>query len=195
MTKRSRGRPRAEEENELPAKILAEALALLDSEGFERLTMRAVAKRANVNPMTIYHHFKDRDGLIGALADIVYADVVSPSEGAARFRIEGLLKAYRTRVVRHPGLTLAIFNQSAELPDHARRITDNLTKLLEDLGLSPSRALLWVHILVDYTHGAALAAAIGGRNGGSLSAAIDEELGNYERAITELLDRLEAWRE
>ncbi|TIX89716.1 TetR/AcrR family transcriptional regulator [Rhizobium sp. P44RR-XXIV] len=191
MTQRSRGRPRADEENELPAKILAEALALLDSEGFDRLTMRAVAKRASVNPMTIYHHFQDRDGLIGALADIVYADVVPPSEGAPRFRIEGLLKAYRTRVVRHPDLTLAIFNQSAELPDHARRITDSLTKLLGELGLSPSRALLWVHILVDYTHGAALAAAIGRKNGNSQRVAIDEELGNYERAISELLDRLE----
>lgn len=191
MTKRSRGRPRAEEESELPAKILAEALALLDSEGFERLTMRAVAMRASVNPMTIYHHFQDRDGLIGALANIVYADAVPPSEGTVRSRIEGLLRAYRTTVVRHPGLTLAIFNQAVALPAHARRITDSLTNLLGELGLSPLRALLWVHILVDYTHGAALAAAIGGKNGSSLRAAIDEELGNYEHAISELLDCLE----
>ncbi|MFK0162574.1 TetR/AcrR family transcriptional regulator [Rhizobium sp. NPDC090279] len=192
MTKRSRGRPRADETSVSPANILAEALAILDTEGFENLTMRAVAMRAGINPMTIYHHFQDRDGLIGALADTVYADVAVPLEGTVRSRIEGLLGAYRTKVVRHPGLTLAIFYRPGVFPDHARRITDNLTDLLGELGLSPSRALLWVHILVDYTHGAALAVAMDGKGGGSPAAATDREHENYEHAISELLDRLDA---
>lgn len=190
MTKRSRGRPRADENGVSPAKILSEALALLSSEGFENLTMRAVATRANVNPMTIYHHFQDRDGLIKALAESVYADVAAPPEGTVRSRIAGLLKAYRAKVVRYPGLTLAIFNRPAVFPDHARRITDNLTDLLKELGLSPSQALLWVHILVDYTHGAALAVATDAN--GPQPAATDPEHANYERAISELLDRLVA---
>ncbi|PSJ57584.1 TetR/AcrR family transcriptional regulator [Pseudaminobacter soli (ex Li et al. 2025)] len=191
MTKRSRGRPRADTESVSPAKILSEALALLDSEGFESVTMRAVAVRANVSPMTIYHHFHNRDGLIRALADTVYADVTSPIDGTVRSRIEGLLRAYRSKVVRHPGLTLAIFNRPALFPQHARRITDNLANLLCDLGLSPSRALVWVHILVDYTHGAALAVAIDGTSGSAPQADIDPEYGNYERAVSELLARLD----
>jgi AcrR family transcriptional regulator len=192
MTKRGRGRPRTDENSVSPARILSEALALLDGEGFENLTMRAVATRANVNPMTIYHHFQDRDGLIKAMAESVYADVATPSEETVRSRIEGLLAAYRAKVVRYPGLTLAIFNRPAVFPDHARRITDDLTDLLQELGLSPSRALLWVHILVDYTHGAALAVAMDGKGDGSLPAAADPEHGNYQRAISELLDRLGA---
>jgi AcrR family transcriptional regulator len=192
MTKRSRGRPRADENRVSPAKILSEALALLGSEGFENLTMRAVATRANVNPMTIYYHFHDRDGLIKALAESVYADVAAPPEGTVRSRIEGLLKAYRVKVVRYPGLTLAIFNRPAVFPDHARRITDNLTDLLKELGLSPSRALLWTHILVDYTHGAALAVATDANGDGPQPATTDREHANYECAISELLDHLEA---
>jgi AcrR family transcriptional regulator len=191
MTKRSRGRPRADDNSVSPARILSEALALLDGEGFENLTMRAVAMRANVNPMTIYHHFEDRDGLIRALAESVYADVAAPSHGTVRSQIEGLLVAYRTKVVRYPGLTLAIFNRPAAFPDHARRITDKLTDLLKELGLSPPRALLWVHILVDYTHGAALAVAMDEKGSGSQLAATDPEHGNYERAISELLDSLD----
>ena len=190
MTRRSRGRPRADNESVSPAKILSEALALLDIEGVESLTMRAVALRAGVNPMTIYHHFQDRDGLIRALADTVYADVAPPSGGTVRSRIEGLLRAYRSEVVRHPGLTLAIFNRPAVFPQHARRITDNLASLLGNLGLSPSQALVWVHILVDYTHGAALAVAMNGTSGSALQVDIDPDYGNYERAVSELLDRL-----
>lgn len=192
MTKRSRGRPRADENSVSPARILSEALALLDDEGFENLTMRAVAMRANVNPMTIYHHFQDRNGLVKALAESVYADVAMPPEGTVRSRIEGLLGAYRAKVLRHPGLTLAIFNRPAVFPDHATRITESLTDLLKELGLSPSRALLWVHILVDYTHGAALAVATDENGDGVQPAAADLEHANYERAISELLDRLEA---
>ena len=100
--------------------------------------------------------------------------------------------AYRAKVVRYPGLTLAIFNRPAAFPDHARRITDDLTDLLQELGLSPSRALLWVHILVDYIHGAALAVAMDGKGDGSQSTAADLEQANYQRAISELLDRLGA---
>ncbi|AGB69667.1 MULTISPECIES: TetR/AcrR family transcriptional regulator [Rhizobium] len=191
MTKRSRGRPRADENSVSPAGILSEALALLDGEGFENLTMRAVAMRANVNPMTIYHHFRDRDGLIKALAESIYADVAAPPEGTVRSRIEGLLKAYRAKVIRYPGLTLAIFNRPDAFPDHARRITDSLTDLLKELGPSPSRALLWVHILVDYTHGAALAVATDENGDGPQPVATDPEYANYERAISELLDSLE----
>ncbi|PTM86658.1 TetR/AcrR family transcriptional regulator [Mycoplana dimorpha] len=53
--------------------------------------MRALASRVGINPMTIYHHFQDQDGLIKALADLVYADVEAPSEGETRTRIESLL--------------------------------------------------------------------------------------------------------
>jgi hypothetical protein len=61
---------------------------------------------------------------------------------------------------------------------------------LGNLGLSPSQALVWVHILVDYTHGAALAVAMNGTSGSALQADIDPDYGNYERAVSELLDRL-----
>lgn len=192
MTRR-RGRPPGRDEGISPARILSEALALLDREGLDALTMRGLAQRVGVNPMTIHYHFKDRDGLIMALADAVYADVAAPAEGDARARIEGLLMAYRMKVVAHPSLTLAIFNRPAVFPDHARRITASLGALLQGLGLSPARSLLWVHILVDYTHGAALATAMDAEGGGMPPAAADGEANaSYAQAVSELLDRIGA---
>lgn len=136
--------------------------------------------------MTIYHHFTDRDGLIRALAEKVYSDVTAPEDGDARTRVAALLTAYHGKVVQHPALTLAIFGRPAVFPEHAKRITADLTKLLEDLGASPEHAVLWAHILVDYTHGAGLAVAMrGGVRGLRSPAAIDA---GYNEGIAALLD-------
>ena len=51
--------------------MLSAALRLLDSQGVEGFTMRSLAHSLGVTPMTIYHHFGDRDGLIAAMADRV----------------------------------------------------------------------------------------------------------------------------
>jgi AcrR family transcriptional regulator len=140
--------------------------------------------------MTIYHHFKDRDGLIKALGDKVYSDVSAPAKGDARARVAGLLEAYRAKVVRHPALTLAIFSRPVIFPDHAKRITVDLTNLLKDLGASPKRSLLWVQILVDYTHGAALAVAVR-EEATRLHSSVGDVDDGYERGLAELLEALD----
>lgn len=192
MTPRGRGRPSTDEQSISPAKILSEALGILDTEGLERLTMRALATRVGINPMTIYHHFKDRNGLIRALGDMVYADVSAPGSGDVRTRIAGLLAAYRAKVVQHPALTLAIFSHPAVFPDHATRITENLSTFLGELGLSPKRSLLWVHILVDYTHGAALALAASDETNRT-QASIGGVDDSYESGIAELLKAIDRY--
>lgn len=50
--------------------------------------MRALATRIGINPMTIHYHFKDRDGLIKALANHVYSDVSPPAKGGEARRLQ-----------------------------------------------------------------------------------------------------------
>ncbi|WP_370526757.1 TetR/AcrR family transcriptional regulator [Salipiger sp. PrR007] len=143
------------------------ALELLDREGADALTMRALAERLAINPMTIHHHFGGRDGLIGAMSDAVYAQVMAPEDGTPIDRIGGLLKAYHAQVLRHPALTLLIFSRPTVFPQQAERITDEISALLADVGLPDDRTPLWRDILVDFTHGSALATAMIGCDGDS----------------------------
>lgn len=155
------------------------ALALLDAGGGGALTMRALGAALGVNPMTIHHHFGGRDGVVTALADRVYAGVVAPPGPDPRDRLDGLLRAYRAAVRRHPALMLEVFGSRTAFPSQARRISASLVDLLVELGLPPSRARLWRDVLVDYLHGAALAEAMGGpvdRAPGSLPEPIDPGL-------------------
>ena len=190
MTARGRGRPPSGGKTVLPERILSEALSIVDTDGLDGLTMRALAARVGINPMTIYYHFKDRDGLIKALAEWVYADVTAPELGDALKRVHGLLTAYYAKVARYPTLTLAIFAQPTLFPDHAKRITADLIGLLSERDHATQHTLRWTNILVDYTHGAALAAATQeGRAGHLPIAAMPDDFESGLGALMEAFSR------
>ena len=186
MTPRGRGRPPAGGETVLPESILSEALSILNADGLDGLSMRALATRVGINPMTIYHHFEDRDGLIRSLGEWVYADVVAPETGDAVARARSLLTAYYAKVVLYPALTLAIFARPAVFPDHAKRITRELMSFLSERNHSSQRSSRWTHILVDYTHGAALAVAT--QDGSTGLPPREAMLDDFESGLDELLE-------
>lgn len=158
MTARKPGRP-ADGKTITREVIVCEALALLSSDGVDGLTMRALATRVGITPMAIYHHFGDRDGLVRELAELVYAGVSASTAADPVARAQALLISYYTKVLAHPSLTLAIFARPALFPAEAHRITETLISLLREAGHASDRALCWAHILIDYVHGSALAAA------------------------------------
>lgn len=53
---------------ELRTALLAAALDLLEREGPDALSLRALARSVGVSPMAPYHHFKDRKALMVAVA-------------------------------------------------------------------------------------------------------------------------------
>ncbi len=150
--------------------------------------MRALADQLQVSPMTIYHYFRDRDGLIDALSEYVYAEVSAPATGAFRDRIRSLLQAYHDQVLSYPSLTLLIFMQPAVFPRQAQRITDEIKRLLVEAGLPLALSRLWLNILVDFTHGAAIAAAMGDRSNSAIQDAKEE----YDKTLSELLRGLKS---
>ena len=76
---RPRGRP-ARGQGVTRDAILDAALDLLDEDGDAGLTMRALAARLGVTPMSLYHHVTDRAGLLRALSD----RLASPAESTHR---------------------------------------------------------------------------------------------------------------
>lgn len=186
MTARRRGRPPTDGMTVEPETILSEALSMLDESDLDGVTMRALATRVGINPMTIYHHFRDRDGLIKALAERVYADIGAPYKGDALARAHHLMTDYYVKVVLYPSLTLAIFARPATFPDQARRITAELKGLLGERNDSAQHTTRWTHILVDYTHGAALAAS--SQDEGTGRRAVDKSVvSDFQNGLTELL--------
>jgi AcrR family transcriptional regulator len=63
-------------ENATAARIYQSALAKLESEGPQAVTVRRVAKEVGITPMAIYHHFPNRQALLDAVVDSEFAQLV-----------------------------------------------------------------------------------------------------------------------
>lgn len=59
---------RAGEKKEMRERILGTAMKLFLKEGFERVTIRAIAREIEYSPATIYLYFKDKNEILYALA-------------------------------------------------------------------------------------------------------------------------------
>lgn len=166
--------------------IIATALALLDDRAGAGLSMRTLASKLNVTPMSLYHHVADRASLLRALADKVYAGVLEEKEAAVGplAQVRRLLLRYYDAVSRHPQLTLAIFSEPRAFAGVTRQITANLTALLS--ALTPN-AETWRDILIDHAHGSGLARIAGA--GGKKEAEMLQA--QYSLALDCLLAQLE----
>lgn len=60
------------------ADVLDGAIAILDEYGLGDLTMRRLATSLHVQPGALYWHFKDKQSLLGAIADTILGDTDAP---------------------------------------------------------------------------------------------------------------------
>jgi len=178
---RPRGRP-AQGKTVARDDILNVALTLLDEGDGQGLTMRALAARLGVTPMSLYHHVGDQAGLLRALSERVYTEVLEGIDKLVdhRAEIRMLLTRYHQAVGRHPQLTLAIFATPEAFSGVTREITDRLTTLLAEITTEP----MLCHILIDHAHGSGLALA-SARNERQAQAMQEQ----YQHALDSLLDR------
>jgi AcrR family transcriptional regulator len=107
----------------LRAALVDAALELVEREGAEALTLRAVARAAGVSPAAPYRHFTDKRALLAAVAEEGFRLLASALRGAgdagadprARFRARGL--AYVGFATRHPSHFRVMFGR--ELADRS----------------------------------------------------------------------------
>lgn len=61
--------------------ILQEAFALANSDGIKSLSMRKLAAKLNVEAMSLYYYFKNKDQLLDAMVDEVFARISWQPDG------------------------------------------------------------------------------------------------------------------
>ena len=94
--------------------MLREALALLDDEGFDALTMRRLAERLGVVPMALYRHVANKDDLIIGVIDLAVSLVPIPSADLDwRGGLHELAHSIRRTMLQHPGIVGPVVTQPA----------------------------------------------------------------------------------
>lgn len=92
--------------------VIAAAIEILDSEGPDGFTVRAIAERAGVAPMAIYNHFGGMNGLLETLwvqgfETLQDAVSIETNDPIADFMDAGI--GYRAFALGNPGLYTLMF--------------------------------------------------------------------------------------
>lgn len=140
-------------------RIVAAALALIDESGLDVLSMRKLGGRLGVDPMSIYHHVPNKEALLRAVVQDVFAAMrVPPATGPWQQRVRGWANAYRDVARAHPNLVLRIVSDPDAVAVAAVWANESLYGALEASGLPAASAVRAADLVVDYVNGYMLGA-------------------------------------
>jgi AcrR family transcriptional regulator len=99
-------------------RIAGAALALVDAEGVDGLSMRKLAQRVGVAPMSLYTYFGDREAVLEAVAQLLLAEIEVPDEDLDwRETIRQIMRSVREVGLRHPNAAPLINRFPPRTPD------------------------------------------------------------------------------
>ncbi len=94
------------------------AIDILESEGLKSLSLREVARRVGVSQTAPYHHFKDKEGMLAAVAAkgflMMGAEQTKQAEATG---MEALGKGYVDFALKHPALLQIMFGPEISNPN------------------------------------------------------------------------------
>lgn len=102
-----------------PSVVIAEAANLADEDGFDAVTLSAVARRLQVRTPSLYSHVRDRDALLDGIAAQALTELAAAISAAlagrsGRTALEAFANAYRTYAHEKPGRWQSLQRQTSE---------------------------------------------------------------------------------
>jgi AcrR family transcriptional regulator len=163
MTTKARRAPRRSEALSRDV-IVQAATEILDAEGEDALTLRALTRRLATGYGAIYHHIADRDDLLAAATDGVIARIVTDLAAAEpRPALRSLAVRLFDAIVAHPWIGAQLNRDPLRLAllDIYESISEQLRALdVPQRALSDSAGVLVNYILGVAGHNAANARAL-----------------------------------
>ncbi|MFJ2834662.1 TetR/AcrR family transcriptional regulator [Nocardia sp. NPDC087230] len=114
--------------------IVAEAIALLDEEGFDALSMRKLGARLGAGATSLYTHVANKDELLELVVDQVIGEVPFPEPDPANWRatVHEQADGLRATLLAHPWVTIVFGNAALTyLGPNMMRLTDSMLSLVE----------------------------------------------------------------
>jgi AcrR family transcriptional regulator len=131
------------------ARVVEAALALVEREGLEALTMRRLGRELGVEGMALYTHVRDKADLLDAVAERVLEDLEVPAGRAAPWpeRVRRGVLAWAALQERYPRAFPLVYRP--RLATHAvRDLTEELLDALREAGLDERGAVLAYEAIV-----------------------------------------------
>jgi AcrR family transcriptional regulator len=142
--------------------IAAAALAVLDRDGIEGLTMRTVARELGVGTMSLYRYVTDREQLEGLVVKLVLdgLDYTLPARASAVKRLTILAERVHGAVAAHPAVVPLLLSHR-HLSTDTRRWGEAVLGVLAEAGFTGKRRVIAFRALLSYVLGALQATVFG----------------------------------
>ena len=168
------------------ARVCREALALVDEEGLEALTMRRLGARLGVEAMSLYRHVQDKADLLDALHAAVLGDL--QPEGVTgddwRALLGGLCRALRSALLRHPHV-LPLFTTRPVTAPEGLATLERVGAAFARAGFGPAESEQAIYVTGMFTIGHAIFDAAAPRH---TRAAERRRAATFEFGLEALLD-------
>ncbi|MEV7182655.1 TetR/AcrR family transcriptional regulator C-terminal domain-containing protein [Kitasatospora sp. NPDC093102] len=142
--------------------IVAEAFALLDSDGIEALSMRKLAARLNAGATSLYTHVANKDELLALVVDQVFGTLpLTEAEGSEdpevwRAKVMECAESVRAAIMRHPWMVSVIGDVGmVYLGPNWMRLSEAQLAVMETAGFEIGEANDAMSAVMGYTIGTA----------------------------------------
>ncbi|MFI6444623.1 TetR/AcrR family transcriptional regulator [Kitasatospora sp. NPDC050543] len=133
-------------------RIVEAALAIIDSEGLDALSMRRVAQELDTGAASLYAHVSNKDELIEQVLDLVHAQIEHEEPDPERWQeqIKDLMRRGRAALISHRDIARAAVLANVPTTPHAMDTTEAMLAILRAGGLDEQTAAYGVELLGLY---------------------------------------------
>jgi AcrR family transcriptional regulator len=137
-------------------RVLSAAVALADAGGAGSLTIRSLADKLGVKPMSVYHYVANKEEILDAIVDLVFAEIELPRAGGD-WRAEMRRRAISARQVlrRHPWAIALLQSRTSPGPATLRH-HDAFIGTLRGAGFPVAMTAHALAVIDSYVYGFAL---------------------------------------
>jgi AcrR family transcriptional regulator len=134
--------------------VVATAIHLADTDGFDAVTMRRVASELGLGTMSLYWYVESRDDLLDLMFDEIMGEQLLPEPIPTNWRDALVAIAHATKAAheRHPWLGTRIGERSGISPNMMRHAEQSLAAVSE-LELDPVSSMQVLGAVDDYVIG------------------------------------------
>jgi AcrR family transcriptional regulator len=139
--------------------VLAAALAIIDRDGAEALSMRGLARALGRDPMILYRHAPNKAALLDGVTETVLAQLhVDPADPDWSAQLRAVARRYRALALAHPHVvpllvTRPLATPLALRPPGTLRPLEDILTLLTRAGFTGPDALHIYRALFGFLHG------------------------------------------
>jgi AcrR family transcriptional regulator len=137
--------------------IVDAALAVLDADGLDLLSMRHVARTLNTTAAALYWHVGSKDGLLDLIFDRVIGEQVVPDPDPERWeeQLKDVARTMRRTILSHRDIVRLSIGR-IPLGPHALRYADRVLAILRAGGLPDALAVAGLQLQMSMVIGFAI---------------------------------------